>query len=143
MTKAADTTISLWIGHVWGQMVNFRKKIIFAIRVWFWLTPPPGLVKDHTLTFFFWDPSLRVTIQGRWNEAFYLKSSSILVGVPPAPPTHQSFRIFSQPSINTYRIWNNGPILMIKVSKWPYQYSQHDTINGKGCQCLLGGQEWK
>ena len=57
----ADKTISLWIGYVWGQMVNFRKKIIFAIRIWFRVTPP-NLVKDHTFTFFL-DPSLRPKYQ--------------------------------------------------------------------------------
>ena len=40
---------------------SISKNFIFAIRVWFWVNPPPGLVKDHTLTFFFWDPSLTVT----------------------------------------------------------------------------------
>ena len=38
-----------------------EKKIIFAIRVWFQVTPPPTLVKDHTFTFF-WDPSLSLVV---------------------------------------------------------------------------------
>ena len=41
-----------------------------------------------------------------------------------------------------YRIWNNGWILMFKVSKRPYRSPLHDRIICKWRQCLLGGQKW-
>ena len=42
-------------------MVNFRKKNIFAIRVWFQVTPPP-LWSRTILLHFFWDPSLSLVV---------------------------------------------------------------------------------
>ena len=33
-------------------MVNFRKKIIFAIRVWFWVIPPRFGQRQHFYIFF-------------------------------------------------------------------------------------------
>ena len=44
---------------------------------------------------------------------------------------------FSQHPVSAYRIWNNGPILMFKVSKWTCQSAQHDKIICRQCHCLL------
>ena len=43
---------------------------------------------------------------------------------------------------STYRIWNNGQILMFKVSKRPYRSPRHDRIICKWRHCPLGGQKW-
>ena len=56
MTKTADTKISLWIGMFKDRWSILEKKI-FAIRVWFRVTPPPVWSKT-ILLHFFWDPSL-------------------------------------------------------------------------------------
>ena len=36
--------------------------------------------------------------------------------------------------------WNKGRILMFKVSKWPYQSSQHDDIICRWCHNPSGGE---
>ena len=45
-------------------------------------------------------------------------------------------------SCSVHRIWNNGWILMFKVSKRLYQIAHHDRIICKWCHCLPGGQKW-
>ena len=45
------------IEYNWRCIQCFKKQCSFAIRVWFGLTPPPVMVKDHKFTFFL-DPSL-------------------------------------------------------------------------------------
>ena len=49
---------------------------------------------------------------------------------------------FSQHSVSAYRIWNDGPILMFKVSKWQYQSIQLAKIICKQCHYLYNGQKW-
>ena len=61
--------------------------------------------------------------------------------IPPTPPTHFSLYFFASVR-NAYRIWNNGRILIFKVSKWLYWSHLHDRIIYKWCQYLLGGQKW-
>ena len=40
-----------------------------------------------------------------------------------------------------YRIWNNGRILLFKVSNWPYRSPQHDRIICKWRHFLDSGQK--
>ena len=61
---------------------------------------------------------------------------------PPAPPAPYFSPIFFTSIRNGCRIWNNGRILMFKVSKWPYQSPHHDRIICKLCHCLTSVQKW-
>ena len=58
-----------------------------------------------------------------------IESSSIWIRFPtpppaPTPPPH----FFSQHPVSVYIFWNNGQILMFKVSKRPYWCARHDGI---------------